>query len=75
MAQAILNREDTANGHKHRILNSFIPAAIGRTKLASSQAALNIRRALNSKQYDSAITTLGQHIKDVEDQEYLQTQL
>ena len=70
MARAILNRESTSDDHKHKILNSFIPAAISRTKLAGSQAALNIRRALNSKQYDSAITSLGQHIRDVDDQEY-----
>ena len=63
MARAIINRESTSDDHKHRIINSFIPAAISRTK----HAALNIRRALNSKQYDSAITSLGQHIRDVDD--------
>ena len=49
MAQAIINREDTPDGHKHRLLNNFIPAAIDRTKLAGTQAAENIRKALTSK--------------------------
>ena len=75
MAQVILNREDASDGHKHRLLNNFIPAAIDRTKLAGSQAAQSIRRALPSKQYSSAITELGQHIKDVDDHQYLPTEL
>merc|ERR1712105_233057 len=71
----MLNREDASDGHKHRLLNNFIRAAIDQTKLAGSQAAQNIRRALTSKQYYSVITTLGQHTKNVEEHQYLPTEL
>ena len=54
MAKAILNREDSVDGHKHIILNNFIPAAISRTKLAGSEAAQSIRRALMASQYSSS---------------------
>ena len=61
MAKAIINRQSTSDDHKHRIINSFIPAAIRTTKLAGSQAAMNIKRALDSKQYDCNKLTRSTH--------------
>ena len=43
MATAIMNRRSSSDGHKHRIINNFIPAAIRATKMAGTQTANNIK--------------------------------
>ena len=75
MAKAIINRKSTSDDHKHRIINTFIPAAIRATKMAGTQTAMDIRRALDSKQYSSALTSLSQNAKVVDDCQYLPSQV
>ena len=71
MARAIMNRKSTSDDHKHKIISTFIPAAMRATKLVGSQTAMDIRRALDSKQYSSALTSLSQSAKGIDDRQYL----
>ena len=45
------------------------------SEMAVTQTAKDIKRALTSKQYGSALTSLSQNAKDVEDREYLPSQV
>ena len=70
-----MNRKSTSDDHKHRVINTFIPAAIRATKMAGTQTAMDIKRALTSKQYGSALTSLIQNTKVVDDREYIPSQV
>ena len=51
LATTIMSRKDSADEHKHRIMNNFLPAVIQTTKMAGTKVADNINCALGSKQY------------------------
>ena len=75
MATAIMNMRSSSDGQKQRIINKFIPAVIRTTKMAGTQTANNIKRALDSKPYSSALTSLSQNARAVDDRHYLPSKI
>ena len=71
LSTMIMNRRNSPDGHKHRIINNFLPTVIQATKMAGTKAADNIKHALGSKQYNSALISLAQNAKELDERSYL----
>jgi len=71
LATTIISRTNSADEHKHRIMNNFLPAVIQITKMAGMKVADNINRALGSKQYTSALMSLAQNAEELDEHNYL----